>query len=1107
MKTNYTFILCVIVVTIFSTQCSSPEKHPLVATYNDSLPDVVDYNMHVRPILSDKCFNCHGPDDNKRAANLRLDVAEAAYKTLESGMKGIAPGNIDKSEIIHRMISEDPELMMPIPESKLPRLTAIEVAIIAKWIGQGAEYKPMWSTIKPQKSKLPKVKDKKWTKNEIDYFVLSKIEKAGMQPTQEAERERLIRRLSFDLTGLPPSPESVVTFLEDKSENAYEKVVDAMLASPHYGERMALEWMDVARYADSHGYQDDGYRNSFRWRDWVIKAFNNNMAFDQFTIEQLAGDLLPHPTQDQMIATGFNRNHPQNQEGGIVDEEFRVEYVLDRVNTVGKAYLGLTVECARCHDHKYDPFSQKNYYEMSAFFNRGNEAGWIANFSTPGPTIPNFTPKEKKSIDSLDKLITSKKEEIQKFIKTIDPEFQKWKNSPRKAIDNGLVIYYPFDKIEKVPIKMTIEKNGKKTKEAKLIDGEVNKANKTLHADANIKNTKVIDGKFGKAYYLVSDAPVVLYDNQGNYDRYEDFSVLFWIKPGTVKKNGTAIMSRARSIYDGISGYDIILNGDSTLSFRMITRFPDNAIVKRSIEKIKPNEWIQIGFTYDGESKASGFIPYFNGAKMKVKTEVDNLTKGFDLPKRYAKRYVDYVGNGANNGIFNNNGQFYIGAQDGNFQYASSENVAFDEFRVFKRNLWEEEIKLLATTSDYNQIYNTKNENILRKIYIETANQRLLDLKNELISLRRFKNEIETSSEDIMVTTDAMQRSTYRLDRGAYDARKDTVTANTPQSVLAFSDIYPKNRLGLAQWLLDKDNPLTARVIVNRYWQMIFGQGIVSTAGDFGNQGSLPSHPELLDYLAVDFRESGWNVKMLLKKMVMSATYRQSSKASPEMYAKDPQNVYLARGGRYRMPFEMIRDHALQMSGLLSDSVGGASVFPYQPKNVWEEKTSGRFLTSYPQSHGEGLYRRSLYTFFKRTAPPPTLMTFDASDRSYCSVRKTVTNTPLQALVLLNDPQLLEAARVLAEKAIVEGGNKYEERISYVFEKSLSRKINTKELAVLSKLYQAEKERFKKNPKEAAGILNNGEYRQNRSLDPFELAAYCIVAHTVLNMDETITKS
>lgn len=739
----------------------------------------IDFNYDVKPILSDKCFACHGPDIKKRQADFHLDTEEGAFKALKSDPHhyAIVKGKPDESFLVKRIYSEDPLFHMPPPESNLV-LTDNEKEILRKWIEQGAEYKKHWAFIPPVVPEVPDV-DSEWPANDIDRFILAKLEEKNLEHAPEADKERLIRRVSFDLTGLPPTLKQVDAFLQDDSPEAYEKVVDQLLASQSYGERWANYWLDVSRYGDSHGYQDDLPRVMWPWRDWVIHAFNNNLPYDQFVTWQLAGDLLPQATREQILATGFNRNHKITQEGGAIPEEYRTEYVVDRTNTFGKAFMGISVECSRCHDHKYDPISQKDFYSMYSFFNQANEKGLINYGELPKPRI-----------------------EITKS--DVDPA--------------GIL---------------------------------------------NFINKKTIGPK--------------------------------------------------------------------------------------------------------------------------------------------------------------------------------------DTIRV-------------------------------------------------------------------MVMSDDKPRKTFVLERGVYDAPTNVeVRFSAPAAIMPYdSNRYGSNRLGLAKWLFAPENPLTARVMVNRLWQEIFGRGIVTTSDDFGNQGALPSHPELLDYLAVQFRENKWDIKHMLKLMVTSSTYKQSSASNEKMRKIDPDNTYLARSSRYRLNSEMIRDNVLTSSGLLHDELGGPSVKPYQPEGLWEAIAvgiKGRGESEYIADKGDKLYRRSLYTYWRKTIPPPSMLIFDSPMKEFCEVRRVRTSTPLQALNMLNDPQTLEASRVLGSALVQDQSLTLEQKIALAFRKITSRHPESKEVQVLLQGYEEEYARYRANPEEAKKFLHVGGYPQDDKLDPIECAAMMHAVSIIYNLDESISKS
>ena len=761
-------ILCFGILILFS----SCERKGLTSRKNDS----IDFNLHIRPLLSDRCFKCHGPDANQRKANLRLDIRENALAALKNNPDAhvIVPGKASESEVFRRISSSDTSQRMPPVKSNL-KLNDDEIELIRKWIDQGAKYKKHWAFIVPQQSPLTEVEEQGWAKNEIDPFILSKIEGAGLTPNDEADPSRLLKRLSLDITGLLPSLELQDRFQKDLSEISYGKIIDELLAQPQYGEKMAVYWMDIARYADSHGYQDDGLRTMWPWRDWVIHAFNENYPYDQFVTWQLAGDLLPNPTKEQLLATGFNRNHKITQEGGIIQEEYRIEYVTDRTNTFGKAFLALTFECAHCHDHKYDPISQKAYYSTFAFFNQVPEKGLV---------------------------------------------------------------------------------------------GDIQLAS-------------------------LADPP-----------------------------------------------------------------------------------------------------------------------------------------------------------------------------------------KIKITSKEVEEIFS-------------------------------YINKKDTTAVEVMVMKDSIKRRpTYILKRGAYDAKGDEVTFDLPPAILPFDSVYyGPNRLGLTKWLFDKKNPLTARVFVNRMWQEFFGRGLVRTAGDFGMQGEMPSHPELLDWLALDFMSNGWNIKRLVKQIATSATYRQSSVVSKEKLATDPENILLSRGPRLRMTAEMIRDMALASSGLLVKEIGGPSVKVYQPSGIWEQSTSGRgILAHYVQDHGDKLYRRGLYSFIKRTVPPPGMLIFDASNRDQCEVKRLRTNTPLQALMLLNDPLMLEASRVFAERLMKEQATP-EQKIEIAFRSIVGRHPLPEELNILVAYFKDEKNRFDQSPEKARQLISAGEYPRQEITDVASLASLMQVVLTIYNMEESITKT
>jgi len=1085
----------------------------------------IDFNQQIKPILSDRCFKCHGPDKSKVDAELQLTSFEAATALLPSGKRAIVPFNTKESELVRRIMSEDPHELMPSPKSNL-QLTAEEKKLLIQWIAEGAVYQDHWAFIPPFRYPSPLIINKNWVKTPIDDYILQKLEEKGLKPNDEATKEVIIRRLTFDLTGLPPSVEEVQTFIRDASPNAYERLVDRLLASPHFGERMALEWLDVARYADSHGYQDDGMRNTYPYRDWVIRAFNQNLSYDKFTTWQLAGDLLPNPTLDQLIATCFNRNHQQSQEGGVVPEEYRVEYVSDRVATFGKAFLGLTTECAKCHTHKYDPIDHKDYYGLFAFFNQNNESGIVPYNGEASPTVLLPTPAAQKKLDSLRSLM----EPHLKAIKMTDPykeDLEKWLlkinqsdfSSVREPI--GRVLYLNFEKIDTTLIGDMITPPTKAELERRAKELEKSKSDSTIKikppgkfsgflnmekGDSTVKAVRfsgdkdkfpvLVAGKKGQGISFRGEAGIEA-GKALSYDRFQPFSVSIWVKLNKQGEEGP-IFNKANSEEEGFRGWACKLNKNGTLSFQFAHVLPDNAIDFVTIDTLKVGEWTHIALTYDGSSKASGIRFWLNGKIPKYKLLVDNLQKSLVFARFNVIR-------GTRN--------FTLGSNSPR----TMQHMDMDELEIYKRTLSELEVMALyqdqpdlisqvirnKTRSDQEQ------EQLLSYFLLRGYQSDVKRSQDSLISLRSQENYIATNEEEVMIMTDRSEyRKTFILDRGAYDApTKIEVAPNTIPKIFPFDeDKYPKNRLGLALWLLDEKNPLFARVAVNRFWQMLFGKGLVLTQEDFGNQGSFPTHLELLDYLALNFREKNWDVKAFLKEIVLSATYRQSSYTSVMAKEVDVSNVLYSRYPAHRLPAELVRDNALAASGLLVPQIGGPSVHPYQPEGLWEALAT-RNATRYIQNHGDSLYRRSLYTIWKRSSPPPSMLNFDATDRSYCAVRRQKTASPLQALVLMNDPQFVEAARILAEKMqrIPKAyGNISTEsdRLMYCFQALTSRQPRKEELRILTELYENQRTYFKENEEKAIALLQVGEFERDKQLDPAITAAYTIVASTIMNFDE-----
>ncbi|GAB2765923.1 DUF1553 domain-containing protein [Rhabdobacter roseus] len=1055
-----------------------------VALAMKEVPDQVDYSYHVKPILSDRCFACHGPDQNKQKAGLRLDVAEAALdKKCESGRKAIVPGNSKNSEVVYRILSGDPELMMPTPDSHLS-LSPQEKATLIRWIEQGAEYKPHWSFTKVEKPQVPAVKNTTWVRNDIDRFILKKLEDQKITPAPEADKTTLLRRVSLDLTGLPPTPAEVDAYLKDTSPSAYEKAVDRLLASPQYGEHMAVPWLDIARYADTHGYQDDGPRSAWPYRDWVIKAYNQNLPYDQFVTWQLAGDLLPKPSRDQLLATAFNRMHQQSQEGGIVPEEYRTEYVADRVGTFGKAFLGLTVECARCHDHKYDPVSQKDFFSLYAFFNNNNENGQIPYNGEASPSITIPTPEAEARLQFIRTSLSTEKRKLTPAQPTYQQRFEQWLRQAEQAPEativpaqQDLLGHFTFD-----------EPAGQH------FQNLANPEHKARAEGDSLTSSKASrPGRFGKARYIYGENAINFQNDFAFFERNQPFSVSVWLNLHDPAVSGSLI-HKSNGVFNGYRGWNVFRLADGRLRFMISHIWPEDAIELQTLDKFPLNQWTHLAFTYDGLSKARGVKLYVNGKPVRVSIHNDNLTQS-----------LLYGKNKSNWGTSN----LMIGRLADQY----TKNFEVDELKIYTRALTS--LEMLGLFTQRNELLLALKTPTARRTPVQR--QALLDYylqhfdeaykKSQAESLKWIGEETDLLNHqiDVMVMKERKYpRKTFILERGTYDAPGREVSADTPDQLFKIPKEYPRNRLGLARWLLHEDHPLFARVTVNRFWQQYFGQGLARASDDFGNQGDLPTHPELLDWLAYEFRAMKWDVKAFQKMIVLSATYRQSSRTDPTLRELDPENLLYARGPSYRLSAEQIRDNALAASGLLVKEIGGPSVHPYQPAGLWEALATRNSVT-YPQQHGDSLYRRSLYTIWKRSSPPPMMLNFDAAERHFCVVKRQKTSTPLQALVTLNDPQFVEASRILAERMLLNGKTP-EERITYAYKALTSRPPRPTEIALLKELYSEEYRDFARNTARARQLLQTGEYPADKRLNPVELAATTIVASTIMNFDEFVIK-
>lgn len=1070
---RYRLLLILINLTGIFFSCKDLEIPESVQQAYEKLPQEVDFNQDIKPILSDKCFICHGPDKAKVKAALQLHLPELAFTELKGspGKYAIKPGNLNQSQLIHRILSDDPDVVMPEPESHL-KLSDQEKALLIKWINQGAEYKEHWAFLAPQTPQIPHVKLKKKVANPIDNFILAKLEQENLQPSDKANKEVLLRRLSFDLTGLPPSLLDIETFINDSSPDAYEKQVDRLLASPHYAEHMTLDWMDLSRYADTHGYTVDRYRDVSPYRDWVIKTFDQNMPYDKFIRWQLAGDMMKNPSKEQILATTFNRLHPQNQEGGIIDEEFRSEYVADRTNIVGEGFLGLTMACAKCHDHKYDPISQKNYYEMYSFFNNVNESGQISfDSSMPVPNMLLPTPEQEEFMNYVNGLVENKEKEIENVVISESKNADQWLENEgyqklkAKAWPNKLIAKVDFV-------------NGSLNNS--LNPSEIGKM-KRQHSPKQFP--KIVDGYSGKGLELDGDAWLDL-DRIGVFKRNQTFSIGIRVKIPEAIENGVIFHKNIGTRIYNYRGFHLALK-DNKLEAMLAHVWPDNAIVELSTHEIPKNKWLQLTMTYDGTSKAKGLKVYMDGEELKTKIKVDNLYK--DIIYKQATEPG-----------------LQIGAR---WRGKGIGGAVVDDVLVFTKELTALEVVQISNADKFRSIVNKPakelnpaEKEMLKTYYVNNHSKKHQFSMAELADTRKIQVDSMERIQVIMVMKEMEEpRETYLLKRGQYDQYGERVYPNMPEKILAFPDSLEKNRLGLAKWVTSKDNPLTARVAVNRYWKNIFGTGIVKTVEDFGNQGELPSHPALLDWLAIQFMESGWDVKNLLKLMVMSNTYRQSSITSEEDLKRDKKNRFLARGPSKRLSGEMLRDNVLAASGLLNRAIGGKSVKPYQPKDLWKINRG-----SYQQDKGEKLYRRSMYTLWKRSVPHPTIATFDTPGRSFCSVRRQETNTPLQALVMMNDPTYIEASRVLGYQMLSFSDPKA--GITDIFKRLTGRSIKEEELNLLLALRLEEYKKFKSRKYKTKGWMNTGEFRISDNNNKAMVAANAIVASTIINSDAAITK-
>lgn len=1011
------------------------------------------YNRDVRPILNEKCFHCHGTDAAHRKGDLRLDLREDALKPAKSGDIALVPGKPEKSQLIARveLPHGDDDVMPPDKDGK--PLTAEEKAILRQWITEGAEYQGHWAFLKPERSPVPKISDPKFTiRNPIDSFIAERLQEEGLHPSPEADRATLLRRVTLDLTGLPPTLEEIAAFEKDTSPQAYEKVVDRLLKSEHYGERMAMQWLDFARFADSHGFQTDSSRAMWPWRDWVIKAFNDNKPFDQFTLEQIGGDLLPNASREQIVATGFNRNHRLNGEGGIIAEEWRIENIIDRVETTSFTWLGLTLNCCRCHDHKYDPFTQKDFYSLFAFFNNITESGTIQGSSNrsggnsdPIISVPDSEEEQqlallRKKIDAAQAKVTETQLQLPNLVASWEADMENPEAAKKpmwEVLSVGEAKSQGGSSLRKLP-------------DASWIAGGRNP-----DSDIYTLTAPLAEGSF--TGLLLEALPDPTLPNQSLGRAPNGNFVLTGIEatlsaPG-LKQPVKITFTRAEADY-AQKGYD----------------------VKLLLDKDPKNGWAIDG--NDPKKRVERNAMFIVDKAVRVPAGA-TLTVRLLQQSRFAGHNV---------------GRFRLSSTDAEPALASLDGTGGPPAAV---------LAIMKTPTE-NRTPQQRSE--LEKYYRASVDSPLRDADYALAAAKAELEKYERSVPSVMVMKEGPVRDAFVLKRGEYDKPGDKVTMTTPAVLPPMPKNAPPNRLGLAQWIVSPENPLTSRVWVNRAWEKFFGYGLSKSTENLGTQSEYPVHPELLDWLATEFIRLGWDMKAMQKLIVMSATYRQSSKLTPALLEKDPENRLLARGPRFRLPGEVVRDQALAIAGLLVPKVGGPSVKPYMPEGVWDETSKYGDLRGYKADTGEGLYRRSFYTIWKRTAAPPTMLLFDAPTREICTVKRSRTNTPLQALSLLNEVTFVEAARSLAQQMMQHGGTTPEQRIAYGYQRATGRSIEPAALKQLAAGVQKRIAEFQAKPTEATALIAQGTTKADASLNPAELAAYTTTASVLLNLDRVITR-
>ncbi len=1047
----YLLLPVVILATSFFQAVAQKESTSLADVSPNLSSGSIRFNRDVRPILSENCYSCHGPDEHSREAGLRLDIEDYAFADRTEGGPAIVRGNADASSVYKRIISDLKSDVMPPPNSH-KTLNGVEIGIIRQWINEGAQWEKHWAFIKPKHHDVPSLS---WGNNDIDKFIFRKMQDADLSPNPEAERATLARRLSLDLTGLPPSYDEVEYFVNDKAPNAYEKYVNLLLSKVAYGEHQARYWLDYVRYADTHGLHWDNYREIWPYRDWVINAFNENKSYDEFVIEQIAGDLLPNPTRDQLVATGYNRCNLTSNEGGSIADELQVRYVEDRVATTSAVMLGLTMQCAACHDHKFDPISQKDFYQFAAFFNNLESSVWDRNERDHKPVAVIPPPELEEKLNEIEPKLLEYEKQFKQIREENPTAFYEWYSNADSTIKTS---HYDQNTVVEL-----------KDADSFLNPIAISNASEVLDADKPF--TLYVQASFENF-----DNPVIPLLNNFDGDR-------------------GVRMNLVRGYYNDLPYY--------TLQIELIHSLKNENLISVTSS---PREIIRSGvrqhftITYDGSSRASGVRLLYlvsNGRQTDLNPllsiDRDLLIDNLSGTIHSEQPFTSGIGN---------NGE-------------RADNFDILEIRIFDKHLYPFETTF--TREDY---YRQQLQRI-REGALATLPQELFEnyffkvIHPEYNQLKYEQAAMEAAFEDIYARSNVSLISkekesephAYVLDRGEYDKKGERVIPGIPSALGTLSEDMPKNRLGLARWMVDPENPLTARVAVNRFWQNLFGAGLVKTADDFGIMGENPSHPELLDYLAIYFIESGWDVKAVLKYIVMSATYRQSSKAGPEKWEADRENTFLARGPRFRLDAEVIRDQALFASNLLVDEVGGPPVKPYQPKGIWSAVGyTDSNTANYKQDIGNALHRRSLYTFWKRTAPPPNMVVFDAPSRESCTVRRERTNTPMQALTLMNDPQYVESALNLAWQSLSLDNADPKVRIDYMYRRVFGIKPLKKVSDVLERSFELFYKEFRNDPKATQSLLEAGEMPPSKIEDPAQKAAMTLVANQIMNLDSFVTK-